>query len=179
MGSPRQDYWSGLPFPSPGDLPHPVIRTHASRFFTKNLVLSWTIRKEVIFHLVLHNLALLASLWPPAIHALWRITQVSPEPSNCCASWASSPFHPPLFVMGHFPFPWDPLQMPPSLLLKTSQPICCGSLRILRVPCLHLQCGLCMCYMPLCLSHRLWGPGDPGLRLSCTSLWVQRVGNLH
>ena len=23
MGFPRQDYWSGLPFPSPGDLPNP------------------------------------------------------------------------------------------------------------------------------------------------------------
>ena len=23
MGFPRQEYWSGLPFPSPGDLPHP------------------------------------------------------------------------------------------------------------------------------------------------------------
>ena len=25
MGSSRQEYWSGLPFPSPGDLPHPGI----------------------------------------------------------------------------------------------------------------------------------------------------------
>ena len=24
MGFPRQEHWSGLPFPSPGDLPHPV-----------------------------------------------------------------------------------------------------------------------------------------------------------
>ena len=24
MGFPRQEYWSGLPFPSPGDLPNPV-----------------------------------------------------------------------------------------------------------------------------------------------------------
>ena len=24
MGFSRQGYWSGLPFPSPGDLPHPV-----------------------------------------------------------------------------------------------------------------------------------------------------------
>ena len=24
MGSPRQEYWSGLPFPSPGDLPDPA-----------------------------------------------------------------------------------------------------------------------------------------------------------
>jgi len=25
MGSPREEYWSGLPFPSPGDLPDPGI----------------------------------------------------------------------------------------------------------------------------------------------------------
>ena len=27
MGFPRQEYWSRLPFPSPGDLPHPGIKT--------------------------------------------------------------------------------------------------------------------------------------------------------
>ena len=26
MGSPRQEYWRGLPFPSPGNLPNPVIK---------------------------------------------------------------------------------------------------------------------------------------------------------
>ena len=26
MGFPRQEYWSGLPFPSPGDLPEPGIK---------------------------------------------------------------------------------------------------------------------------------------------------------
>ena len=26
MGSCRQEYWSGLPFPSPGDLPNPGIK---------------------------------------------------------------------------------------------------------------------------------------------------------
>ena len=26
MGLPRQEYWSGLPFPSPGDLPDPGIQ---------------------------------------------------------------------------------------------------------------------------------------------------------
>ena len=26
MGSPRQEFWSGLPFPSPGDLPDPGIK---------------------------------------------------------------------------------------------------------------------------------------------------------
>ena len=28
MGFSRQEYWSGLPFPSPGDLPNPVIKLH-------------------------------------------------------------------------------------------------------------------------------------------------------
>ena len=27
VGFPRQEYWSGLPFPSPGDLPHPGIKS--------------------------------------------------------------------------------------------------------------------------------------------------------
>ena len=40
MGFPRQEYWNGLPFPSPGDLPNPGIETtsvmssvSAGRFF--------------------------------------------------------------------------------------------------------------------------------------------------
>ena len=35
MGFPRQEYWSGLPFPSPGNLPDPGIesRSPAGRFF--------------------------------------------------------------------------------------------------------------------------------------------------
>ena len=38
MGFPKQEYWSGLPFPSPGDLPDPGIEPMsaalACRFFT-------------------------------------------------------------------------------------------------------------------------------------------------
>ena len=38
MGFPRQEYWSGLPPPSPGDLPNPEIKPASSalegRFFT-------------------------------------------------------------------------------------------------------------------------------------------------
>ena len=43
MGFSRQEYWSGLPFPSPGDLAHPGIGpvllmspAFAGRFFTTN-----------------------------------------------------------------------------------------------------------------------------------------------
>ena len=39
MGFPRQEYWSGLPLPSPGDLPNPGIEptspAFAGRFLTK------------------------------------------------------------------------------------------------------------------------------------------------
>jgi len=38
MGFPRQEYWSGLPFPSPGDIPDPGIEPTspalAGGFFT-------------------------------------------------------------------------------------------------------------------------------------------------
>ena len=38
MGFPRQEYWSGLPFPSPGDLPDPEMEPEppalADEFFT-------------------------------------------------------------------------------------------------------------------------------------------------
>ena len=44
MGFSRQEYWSGLPFPSPGDLPNPGIKTESlaspaltDRFFTTKL----------------------------------------------------------------------------------------------------------------------------------------------
>ena len=30
----KQEYWSGLPFPSPGDLPDPGIKSGSPTFFT-------------------------------------------------------------------------------------------------------------------------------------------------
>ena len=40
MEFPRQEYWSGLPFPSPGDLPDPGIKTRSSVFQADSLFLS-------------------------------------------------------------------------------------------------------------------------------------------
>jgi len=41
MGFPKQEYWSGLPFPSPGDVSDPGIRpaspAWAGRFFTTEI----------------------------------------------------------------------------------------------------------------------------------------------
>ena len=40
MGSSRQEYWSGLPFPSPGDLPHPGIEPVSPALQVDSLPLS-------------------------------------------------------------------------------------------------------------------------------------------
>ena len=52
MGFPRQEYWSGLPFPTRRDLPNPGIKpmslacpTLAGGFFTTNA--TWEIRKNI------------------------------------------------------------------------------------------------------------------------------------
>ena len=37
MGFSRQDYWSGLPFPSPGDLPNPEIEPGSPALQAKSL----------------------------------------------------------------------------------------------------------------------------------------------
>ena len=67
MGFSRQEYWSGLPFPSPGDLPNPGIKPTslaspalAGRFFTTRT--TW--EAHIVYHLtkaqgqghpILHN----------------------------------------------------------------------------------------------------------------------------
>ena len=38
MGFSRQEYWSGLPFPSPGDLPHPEIKSRSPALQTDSLL---------------------------------------------------------------------------------------------------------------------------------------------
>ena len=37
MGFPKQEYWSGLPFPPPGDLPNPRIKPRSSALHTDSL----------------------------------------------------------------------------------------------------------------------------------------------
>ena len=44
MGFSRQEYWSGLPFPSPGDLPDPGIKTQATRIVGRRFTL-WATRE--------------------------------------------------------------------------------------------------------------------------------------
>ena len=49
MGFFRHGYWSGLPFPSPGDLPHPGIKPGSPTFADKFLT-EWTERSYNTWH---------------------------------------------------------------------------------------------------------------------------------
>ena len=49
MGFPRQEYWRGLPFPSPGDLPNPGIEPWSPALLADSL-LSEPPGKPVIVH---------------------------------------------------------------------------------------------------------------------------------
>ena len=53
LGFSRQEYWSGLPFPPPGDLPKrgisPASPTLADRFFTSSD--TWEAHLETTYHL--------------------------------------------------------------------------------------------------------------------------------
>ena len=60
IGLSRQEYWSGLPFPSPGDLPNPGLQTHVSCI-------------PCIGRQVLYQLCLLESPW---IHSSSQISPV-------------------------------------------------------------------------------------------------------
>ena len=41
MGFPMQEYWSGLPFPSPGTLPHQGLNPH---------LLHWSVDSSLLIH---------------------------------------------------------------------------------------------------------------------------------
>ena len=55
MGMPRQEYWSGLPFPSPGDLSNPGTELAPPAFFTteppgKSHLRRWEAPKYLVVH---------------------------------------------------------------------------------------------------------------------------------
>ena len=59
MGFPRQEYWSGLPFPSPGDLPNPGIepRSHKSLALAGGFLVSATWEAQEARNTALWDLA--------------------------------------------------------------------------------------------------------------------------
>ena len=77
IGFPTREYWSGLPFPSLGDLPDPKSNLHLLHWQENSLPLSYPYRllKKHWLYLVLYSRSLLV--------ACFMVVSV------CCASWVA------------------------------------------------------------------------------------------
>ena len=53
VGFPRQDYWNGLPFPSPGDLPNPWIEP-VPLLHCRQILYHWAPRKTHILYMYIY-----------------------------------------------------------------------------------------------------------------------------
>ena len=81
MGFPRQEYWSGLPFPSPGDLPDPEIEprspalqadaltskprgkpTHCLGGVNNQLTSNFTETRQVSYKALLYSIVLIVNI---------------------------------------------------------------------------------------------------------------------
>ena len=92
MGCFRQEYWSGLPFPSPGDLPDPEINPEslappalASRFFTTSN--TW----EAQIHIISQSQFLHSSfdcIIPPNKNRWSQWTERRDKTVTCMSFWA-------------------------------------------------------------------------------------------
>ena len=91
MGFPRQEYWSGLPFPSPGDLPDPGIEpvsfispALAGRFFITSTtwVPSYPCQHYIFFKNYQKHLTrpIISTTWPQA-NTLWMWPKLPLYPS--------------------------------------------------------------------------------------------------
>ena len=64
MSFPRQEYWRGLPFPPPGDLPDPMDQTHVSRgTCTSKRILNHWVTWEALSAIWVNNISLIVSVW--------------------------------------------------------------------------------------------------------------------
>jgi len=90
MGMSRQDYWSGLPFPSPGDLPNPGIKSGSSALQADSL--TW----DIWFSLIHKNTSDIQTTCPLFQTSItWLSQNGSLGVSWDSVSWAWSPknFH--------------------------------------------------------------------------------------
>ena len=62
MGFPRQEYWSGLPFPFLGDLPNPGVKPVCPAF-GRGLLYHWAIREALCISMPASDMLLYSSHW--------------------------------------------------------------------------------------------------------------------
>ena len=72
MGFPRQEYWSGLPFPSPGDLPDQGVEPEYWQFNTAGKFFTTDPPRYSEKERTHRNVSLILLLPASAVSALWR-----------------------------------------------------------------------------------------------------------
>ena len=116
MGFPRQDYWTGMPFPSPGESSQPRDRTCVS-CPGRRVLYHWTTRRELLLfgYSVLSN-----SLWPRGLqHA--QLPCPSQSPGACSNSYPLSQWCHPTISSSVIPFSSCPQSFPKSGSFPVSQ----------------------------------------------------------
>ena len=87
MGFPRQECWSGLPFPSPGDLPNPGIETASPAVQVDSLPLSHLGSPDSYYYLLcINNDAMIENRksFPFSHFTFWvSCLAGNPHPSRC------------------------------------------------------------------------------------------------
>ena len=78
MGFPRQEYWSGLPFPSPGDLPNPGIESVSPALAPPMLNVFVSICNRMLESSLLSNLLWLMDLVFPCRNSSLVLTVTFP-----------------------------------------------------------------------------------------------------
>ena len=128
---PRQEYWNGLPFPPPGDFPHPVIETESlaspafagagAGFFTteppgKPCICS-NFRSQFVYRFCLHMLGMTLP---------WHVQpQLELLPGTCYSFCSCLPLH-------------QPRQKPNTLPPNTFSPLPLPASRLFHLPVLQI-----------------------------------------
>ena len=70
-GFPRQEYWSGLSFPSPGDLPDPGLEPESSALAGRFVTAEPTQKPYIIFHIIIYI----------SVHKFWIFSRLKLQTS--------------------------------------------------------------------------------------------------
>ena len=122
MGFSRQEYWSGLPFLSPGDLPDPGIEPRSPAFQADALTSEPPGKPSKCFRWIIKQVGAFTSLtnWPPLFHLFLvscshvlklplDFVCLSRHPDFCTGRYSITICHDVLSRFSHVPTLWDPL----------------------------------------------------------------------
>ena len=108
MGFPRQEYWSGLPFSSPGDLPF--------FSFSRDWTHIFCISRQIVYHWATRE----ALLWDCCCWSVIQLCLTLCDPMDCSTPGLPVSHHLPKFVQVHVHWIGDAIQ--PSHPLTLSSP---------------------------------------------------------